>query len=162
MSVCFPWPQLGRRQHACIWIRWFCSSSVGVPVGALQVGLICGSVWQLSPWLGRYLCQSTVNFMLLLLKHSFPNWASSSSHWLNFSIWSRARFFSLGNHVLHQKIYCHKKTKLFLRALFGIWNSSPSLELNFPSDAYFRKRQTSIETGALCSAESSNPQAVSS
>lgn len=116
-----------------------------------MVGLICGSVWQLSPLPGRYLCQSTVNFMLLLLKHWFPNRASSSSHWLNFSIWSCARFFcffffSLGNHVLHQKIYCHKKTKLFLRALFGIWNSSPSLELNFSSDAYSRNRQISMET----------------
>lgn len=95
-----------------------------------MVGLICGS-----PWLGRYLCQSTVDFMLLLLKPSFPNRASSSSHWLNFSIWSCARvvFFSLGNHVLHQKICCHKKTKLFLRALFwGFEIVAPAWNLNFP------------------------------
>lgn len=99
-----------------------------------MVGLICGSVWQLSPWLGRYLCQSTVDFMLLLLKPSFPNRASSSSHWLNLSIWSCARFFfSLGNHALHQKICCHKKTKLFLRALFwGFEIVAPAWNLIFP------------------------------
>lgn len=137
----------------CQWELYSCS----------MVELICGSVWQLSPRLGRYLCQSTVNFMLLLLKHSFPNRASSSSHWLNFSIWSCASFFffQLGNHVLHQKIYCHKNTKLFLRALFGIWNSSPSLEHNFPSDAFSRNRQTCIDTGTLCCTESTNLQAVS-
>jgi hypothetical protein len=31
-------------------------------------------------------CQSTTNFMFLLLKHSFPNQSSHSSHWSNFSI----------------------------------------------------------------------------
>lgn len=108
---------------ACQWELYSCG----------MVGLICGSVWQLSPRLGRYLCQSIANFMLLLLKHSFPNRASSSSRWLNFSIWSRASFFffPLGNHVLHQKIYCHKKTKLLLRALLGSEIVAPAWNLIF-------------------------------
>lgn len=42
-------------------------------------------------------------------------------------------FFSLGNHALHQKICCHKKTKLFLRALFwGFEIVAPAWNLIFP------------------------------
>lgn len=37
MSVCLLGPQLGRRQHECIWILRFCCSSVGVPGGALHL-----------------------------------------------------------------------------------------------------------------------------
>lgn len=100
----------------------------------------CMMVWGMS-------CQSTADFMFLLLKHPFPNWSSCSLHWSDFIMWSSARSFSRGNGVLHQKIHCHKKkAKLFPGAVSGILNSSFSLELNCPLDTYSKQMQTSIRT----------------
>lgn len=151
----FLWLQQSRIQHDCFWI---------MPLSPRQLCQWCQ--WELAQlWHGRdhlwarmtalmmvwgMSCQSTADFMFLLLKHSFPNWSSRSSHWSNFSIWSSAQSFSLGNSVLHQKIYCPPKAKLFPRALSGISNSSLSLELNFPLDTYSKQMQTSIKTPIHC------------
>lgn len=110
------------------------------------MGIICGPGWCFSWWFGGIACQSTASFMFLLLKHSFPNWSSRSLHWSHFIVWSSARSFSLGNGVLHQKNYCHKKAKLFPGAFSGISNSSLSVELNFSLDTYSKQMQTSIRT----------------
>lgn len=120
------WPPLGRSQQKCMWILHapaLLGAGAVVAWWATVTALLV--IWGIS-------CQSTVDFMFLLLKHSFPNRSPCFPQWWNFSIWGHARIFSLVNHELHQKIYCHKKAKLFLGALSGVWNSSPSLELNFP------------------------------
>lgn len=65
-----------------------------------------------------YVLPNTADFMFLLLKRSFPNWSSDSSHWSGFIIWSSARPFSLGNGVLHQKNLLSQKCQTIPRSPF--------------------------------------------
>lgn len=135
---CFWIMPLSLSQH-CWWCQWELTqlSRGGDHLWAAMMAL--GVVWCV-------FCQSIADFMFLLLKHSFPNWSSHSLRWSHFIVWSSARSFSLGNGLLHQKIYCHKKAKLFPGALSGISNSSLSLDLNFPLDAYSKQMQASNRT----------------
>lgn len=102
------------------------------------VGIICGPGQWPSGCLG--VCPAKAEpISCFLFKKLLPKLIVLFLALINFffPIWSSARSFSLGNGVLHQKIYCHKKAKLFPGALSGISNGSLSLELNFPWDNLF-------------------------
>lgn len=152
---------------------WLLSDQAFVPVPALSD--VSGNLHSCSVWASSvgqdngsqdvwgYVLPKHSQFHLSFIKTLIPRPIVPFLALVNiFFTWSSARSFSLGNGVLHQRIYCHKKAQLFPGAFSGISNGCLSLELNFPWDTYSKQMQTNIKTLTLLNAKSNNPYALSS